>query len=225
VGTDPDGQGLVRIPAHGLEVTAEEAGALGARFDEVLGEGELTLHAVHPRRWYLDGTPGWRGAAGPVPAGERCGEPGLLRLVSETEMLFFDHDVNRRRAETAAPLVGGIHAWGGGLLPARGPGQVPAGWGGEPYLAGLWRLAGRAVESGPEPLFEAGGVAWPVPAEESGPGLPARLEDELAPGALRALSRGRVREVRLITDDAIIVTTRLGAVLPWRRPRPLAELI
>jgi len=220
-----DAQGAFRIPAVRLGVTPAEAQALAERFDEVLGDGEMRLQAVAPGRWYLGGVPGWAGAAGPPPARLPSGEPALLKLVSEIEMLFFDHPLNQAREAAGAPRIAGVHPWGGGRLPDRGPAGVPAGWGSEPYLAGLWSLAGARPVAGPGELLEAGGIAWPVAPEDAGDDLAERLEAAIAADALGALSRGRLAEVRLVTGEAVYATTRLGARLPWRRPRPLGEIL
>ncbi len=220
-----DGEGAFRIPGSRLGLTGAEADALARRFGEVLGEDGIRMSVAAPGRWYLEGGPGWAGAAGPPPAPLAAGEPALLKLVSEIEMLFFDHPVNRAREAAGAPRIAGVHPWGGGRLPGGGPRRMPPGWGGEPYLAGLWRLAGARPAAGPGELLEAGGVAWPVAAEEAGDAMLERLETRIGVEALGALSRGRLREVRLVTTNAVFVTTRLGARLPWRRPRPLGECL
>lgn len=225
VGRDPEGHGVAPIPASELEISPEEARKLSGSFDAVLGRGEIVLHAATPSRWYLDGLPDWRGGRGPFPAGPLRGEAGLLRLISETEMLFFDDPVNRARADRGRPVVGGIHPWGGGMLPGDGPVAVPAGWGREPYLAGLWRLAGAALADDLGSLCDGGGVAWPVGVEDVDPMLPGRLESELAEPALAALAARRIREVRLVTAESEFRASSLAVRLPWRRRRSLAELV
>jgi len=220
-----DGRGAFRIPAARLRVTGAEARALAGRFDGILGDGALRMHVPAPGRWYLEGVPGWTGAAGPRPARLSPAEPALMKLVSEIEMLFFEHPLNQAREAAGAPRIAGIHAWGGGGLPEQGPAGVPAGWGEEPYLAGLWALAGARPATAAGELLEAGGIAWPVAPEDAGDDLPGRLEAEIAAEALGALSRGRLRQVRLVTEEAVYTTTRLGARLPWRRPRPLGECL
>ena len=225
VGADPEGRGDVGIPAAELALTSAEAGALAERFDRVLGEDRLTLHAPHPRRWYLAGTPGWRGGDDWRPRGPLAGEPGLLRLVSEAEMLFHDHPVNRDRVAAGRPVVATLHPWGGGGPPGAGPARVPGGWGAEPYLRGLWRAAGALPEPRPGALFAARGLAWPGPGEEVDGDLPARLERDLAEPGLGALVRGRLGEVRIVTEDASFAVTAWRARRAWRRPRPLGELL
>ena len=66
-----DGQGAFRIPAARLGVTGAEARALAGRFDEILGEGAMRMHVPAPGRWYLEGVPGWAGAADRCPRGFR----------------------------------------------------------------------------------------------------------------------------------------------------------
>jgi hypothetical protein len=237
LGADALERGVFRIPASSLGLEPFEGEALAAAFNQAFGADGLQLVVAVPERWYLAWTPGerdWRGFEGPVaPLGGRerpaPPEPALRRLLSEAEMLFHGQGVNAARRERAAPQVVGLHPWGGGTL-AEGPAVLgPAEPGrSEPYLAGLSRL-GALVAAELEMVHAAadarpGGVAWPAAIESVDVAGLASLEEDWAAPLLRALSRGRLAGVRIVTGRAVHEIRRLDTLRAWRRPRPLAEL-
>ncbi|MEJ2523144.1 MAG: hypothetical protein P8080_09740 [Gammaproteobacteria bacterium] len=222
VGGRPEQGEVETVTAAGLGLSLEEARSLAAAFDEVLGNGSLTMHVPDPRRWYLHGVPGWRGGGAPGTPPEHPPEPELLRLLSEIEMLFFQHPVNQARAEAGQSLVTGVKAWGGGHPAGVALREAPALAGGEPWLSGLARLAGGSHSPGVEGL-ERGGVAWPVPVEAADTDLPGRLEEAWCEPLLQALGRGRLKAVSLVTRRRSFTVSRLACRIPWRRPRTLRE--
>jgi hypothetical protein len=240
LGADAEQGSAFRIPAAQLAIAAGEATALARAFAEPFAADGLTLIVAAPERWYLGWDPAategrdWRGFAGParcLPTGARPAppEPTLRRLLSEVELLFHAHPVNAARRERGAPTIAGLHAWGGGCLPAvqspvAGPvTPVPAAR--EPYLAGLCRLGAVTAEMLADNASNAaaGRMAWPLavelPATPDGATLAA---DWILPLA-RRLWRGQLRGLRIVTSSRVTELTRLDAWRLWRRPRALAE--
>lgn len=138
---------LLLFDASALTLSADEAAALVARFNEFYAEDGLRLEAPFPNEWYLFGadaldagtTPLYRVHArnvGPfLPAGKAGAR--LRALMNEVQMLFFEHPVNQARGQTGALPVSGIWPWGEGTLPER----LPVSWGGvwadDSYARGL----------------------------------------------------------------------------------------
>lgn len=239
LGADADHQGMFRIPGALLEIAREEAEDLAAAFRETFGADGLRLEIAAPARWYLAweeagaDARAWRGFPGPAAlmgAATRPAPPeaDLRRLLSEVEMLFHAHAVNDLRRERAAPVVAGLHPWGGGSLAA---GTVPVAQGGrapeEPYLAGLRRLGtvpgNSAVRAAPGAV-DAVGIAWPLAVETVDAAQLAAIEQDWAAPLLALLRRGRLAGVRIVTARAVHETRRTDALRVWRRPRPLDEL-
>jgi hypothetical protein len=238
LGAELEQQGLFRLPAAGLGIGMDEAHALAQSFDETFASDGLRLQIATPERWYLcwdeaqGGERDWRGCAGPALAiahGARPAPPeaALRRLMSEVEMLFHAHPVNAIRRERGAPIIAGLHPWGGGRLPDGLPGAAAdAVTPGEPYLAGLRRigvLAGAAPLRVDDAALPPDGVAWPLAIEcLDGARLAAEGEAWAAPLA-RLLRRGRLAGIRIVTGRAIHEVRRLDALRFWRRPRPVGE--
>lgn len=224
VGGRPEEGELGTVSAAGLGLSQEEATALATAFDTTLGDGAISMHAPDPRRWYLHGIPEWAGLAEPGMGSGAPAEPGLMRLLSEIEMLFFQHPVNRTRAETGRTLITGVQAWGGGRLPGRVPGGLPVLAGGEPWLRGLAALAGSRLETDAAALGD-GGLAWPVPPEEADETLPRRLDEAWCAPLLELLGRRRLRSVALVTRRQVFSISPVSLRLPWRRRRSLQEAL
>ena len=232
-------QAAFRLPAARLAITRDEALSLAAAFLEAFGGDGLRLEIATPERWYLAWADGhaaaeaWRGFPAPalsMPDDERPAPPEapLRRLSSEVELLFHAHPVNVARHARGAPLIAGLHPWGGGALAATETTELPAATAGEePYLAGLRRLGaipGAAGARAHDAAVEADGIAWPLAIETLELRQLARIEQDWAVPLLALLRRGRLDAVRIVTGRAIHVTRRTDALRIWRRPRPLAEL-
>lgn len=232
-------QAAFRLPAARLAIARDEALSLAAAFLEAFGGDGLRLEIATPERWYLAWADGhavaqaWRGFPAPalsMPDDERPAPPEapLRRLSSEVELLFHAHPVNVARHARGAPLIAGLHPWGGGALAATEVTELPAAMaGGEPYLAGLRRLgaiSGAAVPCAHDAAAEAGGIAWPLEIETLELRQLACIEQDWAAPLLAMLRRGRLDAVRIVTGRAIHDTRRTDALRIWRRPRPLAEL-
>ena len=115
---------------------------------------------MHADRWYLRlaGDPGIR----TYPLLEAIGRdinarlpygPNLRRwhpLLTEAQMLFHGHPVNRAREECNQPLINGLWLWGGGCCPVGARAPVAGLYGDDPLLRGLARLANVAVTPVPD---------------------------------------------------------------------------
>jgi hypothetical protein len=233
LGAAAEQQLLFRLPASGLGIQPDEAHALAAAFLETFREDGLRLEIAAPERWYLAWelghahAPDWRGFSAPaqfLDADERPAPPEahLRRLLSEVELLFHAHPVNTRRRERSAPIIAGLHAWGGGRLAGDAARRLAAPQAGaEPYLEGLRSLG---VIAGAPSEMDEDGVAWPSAIETIGVAELTRIEQDWAVPLLRRLRRGRLGGVRIVTGRAVHETRRTDALRFWRRPRPVAEL-
>ena len=104
-----------------------EATALTALFNAHFAADGLHLLAATPQRWYLraDHAP----ALCTTPLAQvqgRALHPDMMTgaaarrwhsLLNETQMLFFNSEVNQLRERQRRPLISGIWTWGGGTLP------------------------------------------------------------------------------------------------------------
>lgn len=149
------------LPAAALDLSADEARALAALFNDTLAADGLRLHAPTPTRWYLEGAN--RSDVVSIPPAELAGDtlpqdlPGgpdgrrWRGLMSEVQMLFHECAVNRDRALAGKLPVNGLWPWGGGTLPGP-PEACP--WqrvfGNDALCRGLARLAGVPIEPVPE---------------------------------------------------------------------------
>jgi hypothetical protein len=156
----PDVHGVLLVDARALAIESVEAAALAAAFDQIFAADGLQLHIPHPDRWYLrlPDDPGLR----TYPLFDAIGRdinpllpygPSARRwrtLLTEAQMLFHGHPVNRTRDARNQPMINGLWLWGGGFL-ADGA-QAPAAdlYADDLLTRGLARLAGVAVSPVPE---------------------------------------------------------------------------
>jgi hypothetical protein len=230
LGMDAEQRGAFRLRAPALEITADEAQALAQAFNATFAADGVRLEVATPARWYLwqEGAAApWQGfdvppllldpAQRPAPP-----EPALRRLLSEAEMLFFSHPVNAARGARGAPLVAGLHPWGGGRLDspagaalgaaADGPAMNAAG---EPYLEGLRRLGALP----PQSVARHERLAWPVAPESlDAAALPGIDRDFIAP-MLARMRRSPGSRLRLATARAEHTLRGADLLKFWRRPQ------
>ncbi|MFZ1828851.1 MAG: hypothetical protein WAW42_08815 [Candidatus Competibacteraceae bacterium] len=156
----PDLQGVFLVDARSLAIEPVEAAALAAAFDQTFAADGLQLYVPCPERWYLrlPEDPGLR----TWPLLDAIGRdihpllpygPNVRRwhpLLTEAQMLFHSHPVNRARDERNQPLINGLWLWGGGVLPASA--QAPAAdfYADDLLTRGLARLAGVAIRPVPD---------------------------------------------------------------------------
>lgn len=156
----PDWQGVLLVDARALTIEPVEAAALAAAFDHTFAADGLQLYVPHPERWYLrlPDDPGLRtypllDAIGRdinplLPYGANARR--WRTLLTEAQMLFHGHPVNRARDERNQPIINGLWLWGGGPLPAGA--QAPAAhlYANDRLTHGLARLAGVTARPVPE---------------------------------------------------------------------------
>ena len=156
----PDVQGVLLVDARALAIEPVEAAALAAAFDQTFAEDGLQLRVPCPERWYLRllEYPGLRTYSLHDAIGRDINPllpqgPNKRRwhtLLTEAQMLFHAHPVNRARDERRQPMINGLWLWGGGSLPEGA--QAPAAqlYADDPLTRGLARLANVPVRSVPE---------------------------------------------------------------------------
>jgi len=162
--------GLVQFDDSVLDVGAAEAEALAAAFNEAFAGDGYRLIAPQPARWYLclpeplmlQTTPLTASLGTDLgrvsPRGDDA--PRLQALLTEVQMLFSQHAVNREREQSHRPTINSLWLWGEGTAPALGGGSWRAVWGDDGYLAALASasgIPGNARPAGPEPVIETGG--------------------------------------------------------------------
>ena len=123
----PDLYGVLLADARVLAIEPVEAALLAAAFDQTFAAEGLQLRVPRPDRWYLrlPADPGFRthpllDAIGRdinplLPYGPSA--PRWHALLTEIQMLFHQHPVNRVREERNQPLINSIWFWGGGACP------------------------------------------------------------------------------------------------------------
>ncbi|MDG4594424.1 MAG: hypothetical protein P9F75_01805 [Candidatus Contendobacter sp.] len=156
----PDLYGVLLADARVLAIEPVEAALLAAAFDQTFAAEGLQLCVPHPDRWYLrlPADPGLhthplldaigRDINPLLPHGPACGR--WHALLTEIQMLFHQHPINRAREERNQPLINSVWFWGGGTCPAGARAPAADLYAGDPLARGLARLAGAAVSPVPE---------------------------------------------------------------------------
>ena len=156
----PDTQGVFLVDARALAIEPVEAALLAAAFDQTFASDGMQLHVPSPNRWYLHlpDDPGLR----TWPLAEAIGRdirpllpwgPNARRwhtLLTEAQMLFHGHTVNRVRDERNQPMINGLWLWGGGGLPARAEAPAAGLCANDLLAQGLAERAGIAARPIPE---------------------------------------------------------------------------
>lgn len=155
------------------------------------------------------------------------------RLLTEIQMWLHDHPVNMRREERGLETVNAMWIWGGGHLPDLGAAvALPALYGDDPFLDGLWRLKGGAGVRLPASLAAVdqtrteGVIVALQSMSESSPS-PAQgmrmLEQNWFAPAVAALRRGQLSRIQLHANDRLVALDRPGSWRMWRRARSWVE--
>lgn len=156
----PDQRGVFLVDARALAIEPVEAAALTTAFDHTFAADGLRLYAPHPERWYLrlPDDPGLY----TYPLVDAIGRdinpllphgPNARRwhtLLTEAQMLFHAHPINRARDERRQPMINGLWLWGGGFLPACTQTSVAGLYADDLLTQGLARLTGAVVHPVPE---------------------------------------------------------------------------
>jgi hypothetical protein len=245
----PDRDLLRLFDARHLGISRAEADALVAALNAHFAGDGLHFHAPAAQRWYLRAEPPLDLATTPMARVQGCHIDGHLptgadagrfaALMSEAQMLLFQHAVNASREAAGRPAVNGLWCWGGGVwAPPTMPPQLAVG--SAPLLHGLAQAAGIAAaadtslatlltapagrvlmvqEALADALHDRDADAWAGAAE--------RLDAWLAP-LPAALRSGALAELRLYACDGacrVVRRAELGGLLPrlpWRRRQTLA---
>ncbi len=248
----PDLHGVLLADARTLVIEPVEAALLAAAFDQAFAADGLQLHVPRPDRWYLrlPADPGIRthpllDAIGRdinplLPHGPTSGR--WHALLTEIQMLFHQHPVNRAREARNQPLINSVWFWGGGTCPSGARPPAADLYADDPLTRGLARLAGAAVGSVPEHasdwLDSASGESDSLvvlettrhdPAEDD----PARWVDHVAElerawftSCRRWLQAGKLAALHLYPGDGRVYTLTSAARWRfWRRPRPLVDYL
>jgi hypothetical protein len=236
-----DRRSVLRLPGAQLEKLAASFATTfhGSGFElRPLESGELLLCGpaafapavtIEPARMLL------ASFAEALPTGE--GAAVLRRLSAEIEMWLHDHPVNAERAQRGAPAVAALWLWGGGVPSVSGPAAArelaDAAFGSDPYVRGLWRLAGgetrpmpvdwRAVIGEPRAQRALGvvevaellqaNVSWRL-ADAI-----AQIDRQLLAPSLAALHRGELERLVLLANDRSFVVRPADRWRFWRRKR------
>jgi hypothetical protein len=156
----PDLRGVYLVDARILAIEPAEARALVEAFNQTFAADELWLDAPRPDRWYLrlPADPGLRSH----PLIDAIGRdinpllpygPNVRRwhaLLTEAQMLFHGHAVNREREQRGQPMINGLWLWGGGRCPTGARAPAAGLYASDPLARGLARLAHVAVAPVPE---------------------------------------------------------------------------
>ena len=238
-----DRRSLLRLAPAELEALAADFRVVfrGSGFDlRPLAGGELLLTGTEASALSITTEPArlpLASIAAALPAG--AGAPALRRLGAEIEMWLHGHAINDARLRRGEPPIGTLWVWGGGPA-ARSPAAAPrrsieqVAFGSDPYVGGLWRLAGG--EARPMPVDSAaiigeararGALAVVEVAELLHANASWRLADAVAEidrrllsPALAALHRGRLDRLVLLANDRCLTLRGRHRWRLWRRARP-----
>jgi hypothetical protein len=231
-----DQRGLMRL-------TPAEQAVLSADFARTFGSSHQTLAAL-PSGEFLLGTPGLPPLATEEPGRAACGEldqmmpsgaaaAPLRRLLAEIEMWLHALPLNEVRRSRGEVPITALWPWGAAgriVRPEpRAPSGLPAAFGRDAWLEGLWWLNGAACRAPPEHLGEvlaAGtraavlvvevGGEWRADESSVGSAL-RRLDERFVSPALQALRGGAVDGVSVMLNDARARIERGSLRKFWRR--------
>lgn len=155
-----DMRGVFLVDARALAIEGVEAALLAATFDNTFAEDGLQLFPAEPDCWYLQ-----------LPADPELRTHPLLdtigrdinpllphgsnarrwhTLLTEAQMLFHAHSVNRSRDQHNQPLINGLWLWGGGILPPHAQAPAERVYADDPLTCGLARLSKNLPNTVPE---------------------------------------------------------------------------
>jgi len=248
----PDLHGVLLADARVLAIEPVEAALLAAAFDQTFAADGLQLYVSHPGRWYLrlPSDPGFRAcplldAIGRdinplLPYGPSA--PRWHALLTEIQMLFHQHSVNRAREARNQPLINSVWFWGGGTCPASAHPPAAGLYANDPLTRGLARLAHVAVRPVPECADD-----WLASTSREPDSLVVlettrydAADDDLAAWADHVaelekawfavcrqwLQTGQLATLHLYPGNGQVYTlTGAARWRFWRRPRPLAACL
>jgi hypothetical protein len=246
----PDLHGVLLADARVLAITPGEVAELTTAFNQTFAEDGLVLEAPDPIRWYLrlPADPGLRtqplaqvigrnlNAFMPYGSAARRWN-GLL---TEIQMLFHHHPVNRMREARDQPLINSVWFWGGGCCPVSAHSPVARLYASDPLTRGLAQLANATVGpvpdhakawldaagSEPDSLVVLETTRYDPADSEPGDWLEhiAELERAWFAPCRRLLQTGRLTALHLHPGHGCSYSVTSAARWRlWQRPRPLSR--
>lgn len=232
--------GLTRVqlaPEGLLRLGQDEAAILAADFRAIFGASGLALQPLPAGNFILHGLEAEARTEDParylgsdiaeaLPAGSMAA--ALRRLSGEVELWLHSHPVNRARASRGVPAVSSLWIWGGGDARGRTVARsLPAGFGEDASLVGLWRLCGQEPMALPGSLAalddrSGSSAVAAIGGGSSGAGLEALERDWFAPAAMR-LARGELAMLTLVANDLAFRVRSRDRLRFWRRRRRWIE--
>lgn len=213
-------------------MSASERSALDPIFAEHLQSTGLELHAANDE-WLLRSASPLRlqtvtpefAAANPfseiLPRGEDAGP--IRRLMTEMQMLLHEHPVNEQRQARGAPAINAVWVHGEGILSDAGSVSLPAGYGEDPFLRGIYRLHDQPVGAKPADAKSLlAQLHGPTVAVIDAPDLDSLETQWLTPLA-RALLSGAISHLALMFDAWQVIVDRADMFKLWRRERRPTE--
>lgn len=248
----PDLRSVFLADARLLAIEPAEAQALAAAFNQTFAADGLQLEALRPDRWYLPFSSPPQVQTQPLTLATGRDLRTLLpdgpdkshwhKFLTEVQMLFHTHPVNRLREEHGQPLISGIWLWGGGRLPASARAPAAGLYTDDPLCRGLARLADTA--SSPVPvdtndwLAAAEGerdslIVLETTRHDAAEGEPAvwvehlsGLEQQWFAPCQRRLQRGQLEMLHLYPGNGRRYTvTKAARWHVWRYRKPLASYL
>lgn len=147
----------------------------------------------------------------------------LKRLMTELQMLLHEHPVNRVRVREGRPEINAIWLHGGGSAGAVQSRTLPAAFGDDPFLRGVYALHGAAA---PAPIRDGSQIVQAASARSLA-SIQARTLDELESRwlvpLLTALRSGALQTLDLVLDHWRISLERRALLKFWRGPKAPAQ--
>ena len=226
-----------------LRLTPAEQAILAVDFARTFGASSHLL-APLPAGEFLLSTPGLPPLATEEPARAACGEldelmptgtaaTPLRRLLAEIEMWLHALPLNEVRRSRGEASITALWLWGAAgriVRPEpRAPSELPAAFGRDAWLQGLWQLNGAVCRTPPEHLEEvlASEARAAVLVVEVGgqlrgdaatvAGALRRVDERFVSPALQALRQRALEGVTLILNDTRAHIERRSLRKLWRR--------
>lgn len=150
-----------------------------------------------------------------LPRGREAG--GLRRLMTELQMLLHEHPVNTQRQLRGLPALNAIWVHGEGMLSEVKAMTLPAAYGDDVYLRGIYRLHDQPTQSRPS---DAAALLRQI----SGPTVAVidvtdadTLETKWLVPLSRALKSGAIAKLTVMFDSWQVAAGRADMFKLWRR--------
>ena len=213
-------------------MTPAERSSLDAVFVEHLQSTGLELHVANDE-WLLRSATSLKletvtpefAAANPLsdilPRGADAGP--IRRLMTELQMLLHEHPVNSQRQARGAPAINAVWVHGEGILSDLSSVSLPASYGEDLFLRGIYRLHDQVVGMTPADAKSLlAQLRGPTVAVIDAPN-PESLETQWLVPLSRALLSGAISKLTLLFDAWQVSAGRADMFKLWRRERRPTE--